>query len=104
MSELAKYLNRHIVGNVFGKTSIREAYATDRSILHETPRVVALPENLDDVRKLVRFSNQLASKGFRLPVTVRGTGLDKTGAAIGDGLLISLKNLIILRKLTHAVV
>lgn len=91
MSELAKYLNRHIVGNVFGKTSIREAYATDRSILHETPRVVALPENLDDVRKLVRFSNQLASKGFRLPVTVRGTGLDKTGAAIGDGLLISLE-------------
>lgn len=93
MSELAKYLNRHIVGNVFGRPAIRELYATDHSILHITPRIVALPENTDDIRKLVRFSNQLAEKGFQLPVTVRGTGLDKTGAAIGEGMIISMEKL-----------
>ncbi len=93
MSELAKYLNRHIVGNVFGRSAIRELYATDHSILHITPRIVALPENTDDIRKLVRFSNQLAEKGFQLPVTVRGTGLDKTGAAIGEGMIVSIEKL-----------
>ncbi len=93
MSKLAKYLNQHIVGNVFDRPTILQAYATDRSILQTTPRLVALPKNSEDVRKLVRFSSQLAERGFSLPITVRGTGRDKTGAAIGDGLVISLEQL-----------
>lgn len=93
VNELAKYLNRHIVGNVFGRPAIRELYATDHSILHFTPKIVALPENTNDIRKLVRFSNQLAAKNFQLPITVRGTGLDKTGAAIGEGMVISMEKL-----------
>lgn len=93
MSKLAKYLNQHIVGNVFDRPMILQAYATDRSILKAMPRLVALPDNSEDVRKLVRFSSQLAERGFSLPITVRGTGRDKTGAAIGDGLIISLEKL-----------
>lgn len=93
MSKLAKYLNRHIVGNVFERPSIIQAYASDRSVLQYTPRFIALPETADDVRRLVRFANQLAMRNFRLPITVRGTGLDKTGAAIGDGMLISTERL-----------
>lgn len=93
MSKLAEYLNRHILGNVFDRPSIREAYATDRSILRITPRLVAVPETTNDIRKLLRFTNQLASREFELPVTVRGSGLDKTGASIGSGLIISTENL-----------
>ena len=68
---------------------IREGFATDRSILQVMPRLVARPANTSDIRKLVRFSNQLAMRGFELPIAVRGTGLDKTGATLGDGLVIS---------------
>lgn len=93
MSKLAKYLNQHIVGNVFDSATIRDAYATDRSIMEVTPRLVALPDTVDDVKKLVFFSNQLALRGFELPITVRGTGLDKTGAALGSGLIISTAHL-----------
>lgn len=93
MSKLANYLNQHIVGNVFDAPTILQAYTTDRSVLTATPRLVALPENSEDVRKLLTFANQLAERGFRLPVTVRGTGRDKTGAAIGDGLVISLEKM-----------
>lgn len=93
MSKLAEYLNQHILGNVFDRESIREAYATDRSILKITPRLVALPETTNDIRKLLRFASQLASRDFKLPVTVRGTGLDKTGASIGPGLVISTEKL-----------
>ncbi len=63
----------------------------DRSILKITPRLVAVPESIDDIRKLLRFADQLASRDFYLPVTVRGSGIDKTGASIGDGLLISME-------------
>lgn len=93
VSKLAEYLNQHILGNVFDRQSVRDAYATDRSILQMNPRLVALPETTNDIRKLLRFSSQLASRDFKLPVTVRGTGLDKTGASIGSGLIISMEKL-----------
>ncbi len=101
MSKLAKYLNRHILGNIFDRPTIREAYSTDRSVLQIMPRLVALPENTHDICKLVRFSNQLAAKGFDLPITVRGSGLDKTGAAIGEGLILSLERLNQLEEIDH---
>ncbi len=93
MNKIVKYLNQHIVGNVFDKPSILEAYSEDRSILKITPRFVAVPHNMDDVRRLVRFSNQLSEKGFDLPITVRGSGLDKNGADLGTGMVISTERM-----------
>lgn len=93
MSKLAKYLNQHISGNVFDRPSICAEYSTDRSILEATPRLVAFPENTDDVRRLVLFSDQLALRSFRLPLTMRGTGIDKTGAAITEGMIISTERM-----------
>lgn len=93
LSKLAKYLNQHISGNVFDRPSICAEYATDRSILTASPRLVAFPETTDDVRRLVLFSDQLALRSFRLPLTMRGTGIDKTGAAITDGMIISTERM-----------
>jgi len=93
VSKLANYLNRHILGNVFERPSVCEAYIADRSILEMTPRLVAFPENTEDVRCLVTFADQLSLRGYRLPVTIRGTGLDKTGAAIGEGMIMSMERM-----------
>ena len=90
MNKIAEYLNQHTAGNIFDKLSIREAYATDASILREVPRFVAVPEDVQDIRKILRFSDRLAERNFRLPITVRGGGHDKTGAAIGGGMLIDM--------------
>lgn len=91
MSKLAEYLNRHTIGNVFDRATICDKYSTDRSILSITPRLVAVPESTDDIRKLLRFADQLATRDYYLPITVRGTGLDKTGASIGEGMIISME-------------
>ena len=93
MSKITRYLNRHLTGNVFDKRSIREAYMSDRSLLYTIPRLVAIPETTTDIRKLMRFTYQLAERDFRLPVTVRGGGNDKTGAAIGSGMLVSMEKM-----------
>lgn len=93
MNKITVYLNKHISGNVFDKDSILEAYSTDRSILKIKPTLVALPENTQDIRKLLRFVNQLAEKDFHLPVSVRGSGLDKTGADLSSGLVISTEKM-----------
>ena len=93
MNKIAKYLNQHIIGNVFDSTSILEAYSTDRSALKITPRMVAIPENTSDVRRIVRFVDQLSKKSVHLPIAVRGSGLDKTGADLCNGLVLSTEHL-----------
>lgn len=93
MNKVAVYLNRHISGNVFDKDSILEAYSTDRSILKIKPRFVAIPESSEDIARLSRFVNQLAIKDYKLPIAVRGSGLDTTGGDLTSGLVISTEKL-----------
>lgn len=93
MNRIAIYLNKSIDGVVYSAPNILEQYSTDRSMLKINPRVVALPENTSDIRKLVRFSHQLSLKKISLPITVRGAGYSKTGSSIGSGLIISTERM-----------
>lgn len=93
MNRIAIYLNKSIDGVVYSSPTILEQYATDRSLLKIHPRVVALPENATDVRRLVRFSYQLSQKNVSFPVTVRGAGYSKTGSDLGSGLIISTERM-----------
>lgn len=93
MSKIAKLLNQVIVGNVFDEPRIVENYSTDRSILKMTPEMVVIPETTDDVRRVVRFVDQLKKGGEKTSITVRGSGLDKTGADLTDKILISMERM-----------
>lgn len=93
MGKIAKYLNQLIVGNVFDNPEVLEKYSTDYSALKVKPKFVAFPESTDDIRKLVRFFNQLTTKDIRVAVTARGGGHDKTGAALSNGIIISTERL-----------
>lgn len=93
MGKIARYLNQLTNGDVFDAPEVLEAYSTDRSILKIKPKLVALPESTEDARKLMRFASQLSSKGIKLPVAVRGSGLDEMGADLGNGMIISTEKL-----------
>lgn len=94
MGKIAKYLNQLIVGNVFDSPEILEAYSTDRSVLRVKPKFVAFPESTEDIRKLMRFFNQIAAKEIPVSVTARGAGLDEGGADLSaGGLIISTEKL-----------
>ena len=93
MGKVARYLNQLTIGNVFDTPDVLEAYANDCSALKVRPKLVALPESTDDIRKIMRFCYQLSLKGIRVPVTVRGSGLDETGADLTNGLIISTEKL-----------
>lgn len=89
MNKIAQYLNGHILGEVTADAVVREKHATDASVLSITPDIVAYPRITNDIRKITRFAWQLSSKGHTLPVIARGSGSDKTGGAIGKGLIVS---------------
>ncbi|HRJ06321.1 MAG TPA: FAD-binding oxidoreductase [Candidatus Saccharibacteria bacterium] len=90
MNKIAQYLNTHMLGEVVTNPEVRAAYSHDGSVLTHTPDMVAFPRATSDIRKIARFSWQLAEKGHTLPLTVRGAGTDTTGAAIGTGMVVGM--------------
>lgn len=87
MSKLTQHLRKHLRGEVLDTKSAREYFSTDASILQVQPNTIVYPQNVTDVRKVNKFSWQLAERGKRLPITSRGKGTDQAGAAIGSGLI-----------------
>lgn len=85
MNKIAAYLQSHLSGEVLVSESVREFFSHDASILELKPSVVVYPRTTSDIRKVARFTWQLAEKGHVLPMTARGSGTDQTGAAIGKG-------------------
>jgi len=89
MNKIAQYLNEHILGEVDIDSQTLEKFSKDGSILNITPELVVHPRVTNDIRKVARFSWQLAEKGHIIPITIRGGGSDKTGAAIGKGIIVN---------------
>ena len=89
MSKVAKYLNEHILGEVDYRIGTLNAFSTDASVLSIKPDMVVSPRNTSDIRKVARFTWQLADKGHVLPIVSRGGGSDQTGAAIGKGIILN---------------
>lgn len=88
MSKVADYLREHIVGEVLTTPGVRKFFSTDGSIFTVTPQMVVYPRSTDDIRKIARFSWQLAERGKVVPITARGAGSDQAGAALGDGIML----------------
>lgn len=89
VNKVAQYLQEHLDGEVTDQLDIRRYFSTDASILSMTPSVVVYPRHEDDIRKIARFSWQLAERNQSLPITVRGGGTDTSGAAIGSGVILA---------------
>lgn len=88
MNKIATYLNEHLLGEASSSKAMRRRYSRDGSILTITPEIVVFPRVTNDIRKVARFTWQLAEKGHPLGMTVRAHGADITGAAIGKGVVI----------------
>ena len=89
MNKIATYLQGHISGEVLVSEKAREFFSTDASVLTVKPGLIVYPRTTNDIRKVARFSWQLAEKGHVLPITARGSGTDLTGAAIGKGIIMA---------------
>jgi len=89
MSKVAHYLQEHLVGEVMVSADARRYFATDDSILTVSPAVIVYPRSENDVRKVTRFTWQLAERGRVIPVTARGAGTDQGGAALGGGIILA---------------
>ncbi len=90
MSKVTEYLRGHLLGTVSVRPSDRKAASTDGGILEQQPEMVVCPRNTNDIRKMMRFSWQLAEKGHVMPLAPRGAGQDTTGGALTKGVVLDL--------------
>lgn len=88
MSKVADYLRQHIAGEVVTSAATRKFFSTDGSVFEVMPQLVVYPRTTDDVRKVARFSSQLAEQGKAIAITARGAGSDQAGGALGDGIML----------------
>jgi FAD/FMN-containing dehydrogenase len=102
MSKIAQYLSEHILGEVTSAESVRKRFSRDGSILNITPELIVHPRVTNDIRKVARFTWQLAEKGHVMPITARGGGSNQTGASIGKGIIVNtvahLNNIIFINQ------
>jgi FAD/FMN-containing dehydrogenase len=91
MQGLANYLNRRLDGIAYVAPRVRGAYDTDYSALQIRPTIVVVPNSTRDIQRVMGFASQVQSKGVKMGVTVRGSGTDKTGAAIGGGIILDMR-------------
>lgn len=88
MNKVAHYLQEHLTGEVLTSADARKYFSTDGSVFALMPDIVAYPRGENDVRKIARFSWQLAERGKVIPITARGSGTDQAGAALGSGIMV----------------
>lgn len=89
MNKVAHYLQEHLLGQVLTSSDALKYFSTDGSIFTVKPSVVVYPKNENDVRKVARFTWQLAERGRVIPITARGKGSDQAGAALGTGIMLA---------------
>lgn len=89
MNKVAAYLSEHILGEVSTDARLIKTYSRDGGLLEMSPEMVVFPRQTNDIRKIARFSWQLADKNHKLPITARGHGMSTNGSAIGKGVMLS---------------
>jgi len=84
-NQVAEKLRSLVRGSVIVDDKSLLQFSRDQSIYEIKPIVVVLPEDIEDVQKLISFA---AREG--LPITPRGGGSGTAGSALGPGLVIAL--------------
>jgi FAD/FMN-containing dehydrogenase/Fe-S oxidoreductase len=80
---LARYLRRHLQGEVRFDATSRRLYSTDASIYEIKPLGVVIPRTVDDVQATIQIAGEM-----RVPLTARGGGTSLSGQSIGPGVVL----------------
>jgi glycolate oxidase len=83
--QAAEKLRETVRGRVVDNRESLDKFSRDQSIYEIRPRMAVLPEDSEDVQRLVEFSVQEG-----LPITARGGGSGLAGGALGRGLVMAL--------------
>ncbi len=79
----AAILQLILTGKVITNEAKIKEYSEDASIFHIAPGLIVAPEDVDDLKRLVRYAYE-----NNLKLTARGAGTDMTGGPLTDGIVV----------------
>jgi len=85
MNERLKQLSQELEGEFYFDNTMRILYATDASAYREMPLAVAIPQSIEDLKKLIHFAR--SEKTSLIPRTA-GTSL--AGQVVGNGIVVDV--------------
>lgn len=88
MTAYLEKLSKLVKGEIDTRRVVLDYYSTDGSIFEIKPQAVFYPKDTLDIQNLVRFINDLARAGHKIPITMRGKGTDQAGGPLGEGIIV----------------
>lgn len=80
---LARYLRRHLEGEIRFDATSRKLYSTDASIYQIEPLGVVIPKSARDIATLIQIAGEV-----EVSLTARGGGTSLSGQSIGPGIVV----------------
>lgn len=80
-----KALAIQLEGELYLDTVMRTLYATDASAYREMPTAVAIPKNIDDLKKLIAFA-----RAHKIGLIPRTAGTSLAGQVVGNGIVVDV--------------
>lgn len=84
-------LKVNLRGRLSTDASTTEAASTDASIFKVTPTAVVVPEDLEDLKTLVRNVKGIAGDGHPISLTPRAAGTCLSGGSLTDSVVVDIK-------------
>lgn len=84
-------LKQNYKGKIHTDESSRQAVSTDASIFKVVPAAVAIPEDIEDLKTLVRNVTAVASDGANVSLSPRGAGTCMSGGSLTESIMVDMK-------------
>ena len=88
--ESLRALADQLSGDLFTDSTHRTLYATDASAYREMPAAVAVPQTVDDLKKLIAFARHNKQSGVPASLIPRTAGTSLAGQVVGSGIIVDV--------------
>ncbi len=85
--DLKKELESILKGEVFNDAETLKKYSRDASILEVKPKVVVAPNDVDDLKNIVKFVSENKKADPSLSITARSAGTDMSGGPLNESII-----------------
>lgn len=85
MNNFLQQLAKDLEGDLYFDKTMRVLYATDASAYREMPLAVAIPRNVDDIKKLITFAHK-----HKTSLIPRTAGTSLAGQVVGNGIVVDV--------------
>src|SRR3989344_7905689 len=88
--DLAVQIKEFFKGEITSAEADLEKYSRDASLFKIKPQLVVVPQDVEDIKNLVKFVSDHKSENSDLALTVRSGGTDMTGGALSESIIVDV--------------